>query len=54
MSAKKKFDSTIHDENPKWTKADIAKSKSASKLPADILAQFPKTNTGRRAEANHK
>jgi hypothetical protein len=47
MSAKKKFDPAIHDENPKWTKDDIAKSKPATKLPADILAQFPKAKVGR-------
>ena len=51
MPAKKKFDPAIHDENPEWTKADFAKSKPASKLPANILGQFPKTKVGRpRAE----
>ncbi len=47
MPAKKKFDPAIHDENPEWTKADFAKAKPASKLPPDILAQFPKTKVGR-------
>jgi len=44
--SKKKFDPAIHDENPDWTKADFAKSMPASKLPADILTQFPKTKSG--------
>jgi hypothetical protein len=47
MPAKKKFDPAIHDENPKWTKDDIAKSKPVSKLPANILAQFPRTKVVR-------
>lgn len=51
MADKKRFDPAIHDENPDWTAADFAKSKPASKLPASILAQFPKTKVGRpRAE----
>ena len=51
MPAKKKFDPSTDDENPIWTKTDIAKSKPASQLPADILAQFPRTKVGRpRAE----
>jgi uncharacterized protein (DUF4415 family) len=40
MSAKKKFDPVIHDENPEWTAEDFAKSKPAEDLPPEILAQF--------------
>jgi hypothetical protein len=41
MPNKVRFDPTIHDENPDWTNADFAKSKPASSLSSDILAQFP-------------
>lgn len=47
MTAKKKFNPAIHDENPEWTAEDFAKARPASELPPEILGQFPKTRTGR-------
>ena len=46
MSAKKKFDPALHDENPEWTKEDFAKSRPAEELPPEILSQF-KNKPGR-------
>jgi uncharacterized protein (DUF4415 family) len=46
MSRKPKFDPGIHDENPEWTAEDFAKSRPASEMPADMLAQF-KNGRGR-------
>jgi uncharacterized protein (DUF4415 family) len=53
MSARKKFDPVIHDENPEWTREDFAKSRPAEELPAEILAQF-KNKGGRPRLENPK
>ena len=31
-------------DNPEWTKDDFARARPASELPAEILAEFPKTS----------
>ena len=46
MPRKPKFDPAIHDENPEWTAEDFAKSRPASDMPQDMLAQF-KNGRGR-------
>ncbi|HLI99043.1 MAG TPA: BrnA antitoxin family protein [Bradyrhizobium sp.] len=40
MSPKMKFDPSIHDDNPEWTRKDFAKSRPAEELPPEILSQF--------------
>jgi len=40
MSPKTKFDPSIHDDNPEWTRKDFAKSRPAEELPREILSQF--------------
>ena len=46
MPRKPKFDPAIHDENPEWTDEDFARSRPASEMPAEMLAQF-KNSRGR-------
>jgi uncharacterized protein (DUF4415 family) len=53
MSAKKKLDSAVDEENPEWTKEDFAKSRPAEEMPAEILAQF-KNRPGRPKLENPK
>jgi uncharacterized protein (DUF4415 family) len=53
MSAKTKFDPSIHDDNPEWTRKDFAKSRPAEELPPEILSQF-KNKPGRPKLENPK
>jgi len=53
MSAKKKTPPATHDDNPEWTEADFAASRSAQELPPEILAQF-KNKPGRPRSENPK
>lgn len=39
----------IDHDNPEWTKADFAKAKPASELPAHIRAAFPNTRGPQKA-----
>lgn len=43
MSVRPDPTGTADVENPEWTEADFARAKGAETLPADILAQFPRT-----------
>ena len=36
-------------ENPEWTEEDFAQARSASQLPAEVLAAFPKTRGPQKA-----
>lgn len=53
MSPKTKFDPSIHDDNPEWTRKDFAKSRPAEELPPEILSQF-KNRPGRPKLENPK
>jgi uncharacterized protein (DUF4415 family) len=53
MSPKTKFDPSIHDDNPEWTRKDFAKSRPAEELPSEILSQF-KNRPGRPKLENPK
>jgi uncharacterized protein (DUF4415 family) len=53
MLPKIKFDPSIRDDNPDWTKKDFAKSRPAEELPPEILSQF-KNKPGRPKLENPK
>jgi uncharacterized protein (DUF4415 family) len=53
MPPKIKFDPSIHDDNPNWTRKDFAKSRPAEEMPPEILAQF-KNKPGRPKLENPK
>jgi uncharacterized protein (DUF4415 family) len=53
MPPKTKFDPSIHDDNPDWTRKDVAKSRPAAELPPEILSQF-KNKPGRPKLENPK
>jgi uncharacterized protein (DUF4415 family) len=53
MSPKTKFDPSIHDDNPDWTRKDFAKSRRGEELPPEILSQF-KNRPGRPKLENPK
>ena len=50
---KMKFDPTVHDDNPEWSRQDFAKSRPAGELPPEILSQF-KNKPGRPKLDNPK